>query len=250
MEKHLWKIRHNNWLMQICNLCCSHLIKFQNNVIVWGTFSGQRSTLSSPSTSQCSSLLYLTDPCSWDTDMLELRSCKQSSLPFKQNPQMTKGTAVRKELAWGAFFLCLLAIGSSRQPVAKCCSLSEQFSPGGFPCSVWQSCVAGHERRAQKWVLYPWYKSSIFSLLSLDVSSYVASNWVHKNFAHIKLWGVWLFFTHGDPCKFLVKQSKNMLLFWCCTWIFNFSELLGKFHTCWLFSTSNLPSEPWCRFLQ
>ncbi len=69
------------------------------------------------------------------------------------------------ERAWsGAFSLCLLTIGSSRRPVAECSSLGEQFSPGGFPFSVWQSRVAGHETRAQKSGLYPWHKSSFFSL--------------------------------------------------------------------------------------
>ncbi len=55
------------------------------------------------------------------------------------------------ERAWlGALSLCLLVFGSSRQSVAKCCSLSEHFPPGGLPCSHLLSCVAREESRAPR----------------------------------------------------------------------------------------------------
>lgn len=55
------------------------------------------------------------------------------------------------ERAWlGALSLCLLVFGSSRQSAAKCCSLSEHFSPGGLPCSHLQGRVAGDESRAPR----------------------------------------------------------------------------------------------------
>lgn len=79
----------------------------------------------------------------WDTDMFELRGWKQSRLPFKQKPPNDKRHR-SAERAWSGV-LYLLVFGSGPQSVAKCCSVSEHFSPGGLPHSHFQSCVAGDE---------------------------------------------------------------------------------------------------------
>lgn len=74
--------------------------------------------------------------------MIELNACKQSSLPFKQKPQMTKGSAERKEPG----FLCLLKFG--RAPGINVVHSVSSFLLEGFPaCS---SKAAWPDMRAQK----------------------------------------------------------------------------------------------------
>lgn len=201
--------RHHNttqhWHMQItCSMLQpSYQVSKQHNSL-GHVLRAKVHTISSVSTSHYGSLLYLTDPIlfrHWHVWAQKLQT-EQSAFQTKTPNDKRHHSAER---AWfGALSLCLLALGSGRLSVAKCCSLSEHFSPGGLICAHFQNRVAGDESAA------PRNLPSIPDTrapFSPSYPEYLLSCGIKLTTCQLRSNKVFHFFlSYGDTNKFLVDQ--------------------------------------------